>query len=134
MPEFFRSVVFELTVLGTLAAMLTLWGYLTKTWPLSTALLYGLVVFTCLVFLRDRFWQPSDQVRVRQWLETSGFSLQNLSNVDQQSNFRFVLTDSEGVIVNIYQPRNARLVYMEVQLTLPPVPIIGETTFRVRLV
>ena len=120
MPEVFRSAVFEIIAVGIAAAVLAMWGYIAQLWPLQSAILYGLVAFTCLVLLRDRFWQASDNIRVKSWLEATGFSVQTRSREDQNVNFSYVVTDPQGVRVNVYQPRNTHMVVMQVAMIMPP--------------
>lgn len=62
---------------------------------------FSLLVFVCLTWLADRFWHLPTQLRVRQWLDGTGFDVKTMPLNGAQ--FRYVLTDNLQIKTTIVQ-------------------------------
>src|SRR5439155_10776724 len=76
----------------------------------------GLVAVTCLFFIFDRFLRPSSKVKIRRWLEGTGFSIQ--TRTEPGFEFFYVLTDDQGVRANVYEIKGSKFVTLEVKMVV----------------
>ncbi len=113
-PEILQGTIVQIIVSLIIAMALAFWGRLKDAWPWPTAVFYALVTVTCLIFLFRIFWQPSNKVRIRKWVETTGFSVQTRD--ESSCEFFYVVTDEQGVRLNVYQPKKQKYIILEVRL------------------
>src|ERR1700693_639682 len=114
MPEFLQNTATNLIASFIFAMIIAAWARYKDAVSWSTAIVHGLVAITCLFFILDRFWRPSNKVKIRRWLESTGFSIQ--TRTDPGFNFFYVLTDEQGVRANVYQPDGSKFVMLEVRM------------------
>ena len=116
MPEFLQNTATNLIASFIFAMIITAWARYKDAVSWSTAVVYGLVAVTCLFFILDRFWRPVSKVRIRRWLESTGFSIQIVTNPTFK--FFYVLTDDQGVKANVYQGQGSKFVNLEVKMAV----------------
>lgn len=114
MPEFLQNTATNLIASFVFAMIIAAWARYKDAVSWSTAIVYGLVAVTCLFFILDRFWRPSGKVKIRKWLESTGFSIQ--TRTDPGFAFFYVLTDEQGVRANVYQIERNKFVVLEVKM------------------
>src|SRR5581483_6086330 len=116
MPDFLQETRFQLWVGLLVTALFGGWDWLrgTETGPHIVA--FSLIVLVCLLWLMDRFWQPSDRIKVRNWLDENGFSVGTERNPD--ATFFFVARDSKPLNILVYQLKHQRALTFQIQIKI----------------
>jgi hypothetical protein len=99
--RYFREWLFQLVVglgvAGTIAAA----ALINKYWTWPTAVVGAVLLLCELLYLMERLGiGPSTRSRVRDWLDSSSYSIQAVQDTNQ---FHFVMTDNVGIRTNIFQ-------------------------------
>jgi hypothetical protein len=74
-------------------------------WSNPTAAFYGIVTTAVLLYLFNQLgWEPSNKVKIRQWMDDVKFGTKNVS--DKEHDFIFEIQDQRKTIFYIYQPKD----------------------------
>lgn len=113
-PDFLSEAAFQVILTLAVAVVIAALEKLRKksTWALTA--IYFLVSLTCMTFLMDRFWKPSDRVQIRSWLDNSGFKITTKTN--EQAEFYFVAEDTGGINANVYKQVGKPYIVFDVKM------------------
>src|SRR5258708_4620616 len=97
--RFFREGLFQLVVGLSVMAIVTTMAIINKYWTWPNAIVGGVLLLCGLIYLMDRIGiGPSVKSRVRDWLDSSGYSIQTIQD---GNDFHFIMTDLVGIRTSI---------------------------------
>jgi hypothetical protein len=102
--RFFREGLFQLivgiAVTGTIATI----ALVTKVWNWPNAVVGGVLLLCGTMYVMERLGVgPSIKSRVRDWLDSSGYSIQTVQDIYA---FHFVMTDNVGFRTDVFQVKS----------------------------
>ncbi len=115
-PDFFSETWFQVVVALLVAVVVAGIEKLRKKTSWATVSIYFLVSLTCMTVLMDRYWQPSTKVRVRSWLDNTGFKI--TTKQEPAASFYFVAEDPAAINANVYQSKESSFLFFQVNIVL----------------
>jgi hypothetical protein len=101
MRRFAREYLFQLIVGLTVTSTVACAAIINKYWSWPNAVVGGVLLLSGLLYLMERAGLgPSVKSRVRDWLDSSGYSIRSVSDNNE---FHFMMTDSIGMQTHILQ-------------------------------
>ena len=101
--RFLREGQFQLVVGGGVASVVAFFALVSKFWTWPNAVVSSVLLLCGLLYLMEKVGiGSSTKSRIRDWLDTSGFNIQTLQDVNE---FHFRMTDSAGITTEILQTK-----------------------------
>jgi hypothetical protein len=99
--RFFREYILQLVVGVSVTATVAVVALVYKLWNWPNAIVGGVLLLCGALYLMDRLGiGPSLKSRVRDWLDSSGYSIQTIQDSNE---FHFIMTDNVGIVTDILQ-------------------------------
>jgi len=101
--RFLREGQFQLVVGVGIASIVAIFALISKYWTWPNAIVSSILLLCGLCYLMEKVGiGPSTKSRIRDWLDSSGFNIQTLQDVNA---FHFRMTDSAGITTEILQTK-----------------------------
>jgi hypothetical protein len=101
LKKFFHEYTFKLVVAVAVTSTVAFVALINRLWPWPNAVLGGVLLLCGILYLLDRLGiGPSTKSRVRDWLDSSGYSIRTIHDSNE---FHFVMTDNVGLRTSIIQ-------------------------------
>lgn len=101
MRRFAREYLFQLVVGLAVTSTVAVAAIINKYWSWPNAIVGGVLLLCGILYLMERAGLgPSIKSRVRDWLDSSGYSVRTVSDTNE---FHFVMTDSVGMQTSVFQ-------------------------------